>query len=158
MIVLKKYSIRTKKAAWRTNDFEKYRIDLMKNHLNQNGLYSEGKIILIKSMLAREMEAKKLPSLLAPGIVLAFIIPGWSEFVKYIYQNDINTTAEAWQYFYGLAAIVVIIVVLTNVFRFFYNEIKELIIRNDVAAIKYLMNLMENVHLQLPEKTNVEKG
>ncbi|GLI06712.1 hypothetical protein YDYSG_27420 [Paenibacillus tyrfis] len=148
-----KYSIQSKKKIWRTKEFEDMRIKMMSDYLLKNNLYSEKKIVLLREMLNKKLNNIKLPTLLAPGLLLAFIGPVWVEFVKFTFQKNVTSIEQAAIAFMAISITVVAIIASFNGGKVLYKEIRELFLMNDAIVIKFLIDFLDDIELVMPEET-----
>ncbi|KJD38031.1 hypothetical protein QD46_21925 [Paenibacillus polymyxa] len=150
IIVKQKYDINPSGWPWRTPEFETMQIDILKEHLNRNHLYTENKIKLLIEGLEKDIEKSKFPSLINPGIFISLFVPIWIQYLTFKYKM-ITTEEQAISTLVVSTFSILMIIVLVNVIKRFSNELKELIFIDDNIYKKMLLEKLEDTLLRYRE-------
>ncbi|MDF2922222.1 MAG: hypothetical protein K0R57_1136 [Paenibacillaceae bacterium] len=155
-VLKRKYSIRSKHKGWRTKEFEDMRVELMIDYLEKNDLDSVKQVIHIKELLQKKLDREKIPSFIVPGVVLAFTVPVWVEYVKFTYSKTILSQSDAILFGVSCCAVIVILIAFINLGRFFFKEMREIFSMSDPVVTKALISFLDEVQLKLPCKESVK--
>lgn len=83
-----KYGIyQEENKRWRTEDYKEKQYLLLVGFLKRNKLYNKEKIQQLIKMIDDDTEKKKLPPILAPGLLIAFIAPLWNHYIPIIFKS-----------------------------------------------------------------------
>lgn len=82
-VIKQKYSINIKPKQWQTTVSE-IQIHLITEYLIENGMYSKWKIEKLIDSYREDEKKKKLPPLIAPGLLLAITLPNITQLYKMI--------------------------------------------------------------------------
>ncbi len=129
-------------------------VELIKEHLNRNHLYTENKIKLLMVGLEKEIEKNKFPSLINPGIFISLFVPIWIQYLTFKYKT-ITTEEQAISMLLFSAFLILMIIILVNVIKRFSNELKELIYIDDNMYKKMLLEKLEDTLLRYKEDENI---
>jgi hypothetical protein len=146
-ILFKKYKLTVKKILWVSAEFEEIKHERLRNYLVLNGLYNESKINLMIEMLNKDIEREKLPSIIAPGIVLSFIVPVWIQFLTFIFK-PISTTEEAISAIIFLFLFVLVMAVVFGIWKHIDSNLKENLFFTRLALKKNLILRLEDALLR----------
>lgn len=149
MIVRRKYKIKSTGWIWRTREFDEMQNRIIINYLVRNNLYNENKIKLLIETLNKEIERRKLPSLIAPGIFISLFLPIWVQFMSFQYKT-VETISSAIQILVGMTFLVLLAVFLINLTRWMIRELLDTVRMNDVTLRKALIEKLEDIFIQFP--------
>lgn len=149
-ILLSKYGIKSDGRIWRCQAYKEFQRKKFIRYLDLYNIYTEDKIILLLDMLEKEKKRRTLPPLIAPGIIIAFMIPNWIEFIKYQYSTT-NSANEIYQTFIFIS---VLIVISGMSIQFLKQGINDLIgSLSKKSVIDNLFELIKEIQIHFPEKT-----
>ncbi|MBH5320891.1 hypothetical protein I6N90_24185 [Paenibacillus sp. GSMTC-2017] len=147
-ILKNKHGIYSKRRPWHTIEYTNKQHKLLIDFLVTNKLYNEGKIKLIIESLNKEIERKKLPKLLAPGILLTLFVPMWNQFMTLSFKElDIN---EASFFMVNMFGLIAFIILLVNAIKWFSIEFFETVSLNENIVKKGLIEHLEQILVEAP--------
>lgn len=169
-ILKRQYSINTNPEQWQTT-LSEMQIHLISDYLIENGLYSKWKIEKLLDSYREDEKKKKLPPLVAPGILIAISIPNITqlitraythfnleenipEFMKQTDNYPINLNLSLFVVIFLLSAMMVATVAMFNRIK---DGIAEIIGNNDGPKRGALIETLNNILYQLKEKSIEEE-
>lgn len=169
-ILKRQYSINTNPKQWQ-GTLSEMQIHLISEYLIENGLYSKWKIEKLLDSYREDVKKKKLPPLVAPGILLAISIPNITqlvtraytyfnfeenipEFMKQTENYPINLNLFLFVVIFVLSAMMVATVAIFNRIK---DGIVEIVENNDGPKREALIETLDNILYQLKEKSNEEE-
>lgn len=87
-VLKRKYNITPEDFLWAGTAYNKMRLMLLKNYLNERNLLTKEKLELIIELLYKRSDNTKQSGLIGVGLFLALFIPVWSQFVGSLYRNS----------------------------------------------------------------------
>ncbi|OZQ77404.1 hypothetical protein [Paenibacillus odorifer] len=172
-VIKQQYSINVKPKQWQETVSE-IQIHLITEYLIENGIYSKWKLEKLIDNYREDEKKKKLPPLIAPGLLLAITLPNITQLITRVYayynseENIPNFMKQKGNYSINLniSLFVVIfifsIMIVATVAR--WNRLKDAIIevlgfvRNrDGPKREALIDTLDNILYQLEENSNEEE-
>lgn len=171
MKVLKRhYSINTKPKQWQSIVSE-MQIHLITEYLIENGIYSKWKIEKLLDSYREDEKKKKLPPLVAPGILLAISIPNITqlvtraythfnleenipEFMKQTNNYSINLNLSLFVVIFILSTMMVATIAMCNRIK---DGVMEIVGNNEGPKREALIETLDNILYQFKEKSNEEE-
>lgn len=153
-IAKQRYNINPNGWSWRTPDFEELQIELMREYLKKNHLYTENKIKLLILGLEKDIEKNKLPSLVNPGIFISLFVPIWIQYLTFRYKM-ITTEEHAISMLLFSALLILIIIIFVNFLKRASNELKELFLVDDSMYKKMLLEKLEDTLLRYNDEEDL---
>lgn len=154
-VLKSKYGIISNNILWRCEEFEGMQDNAFIQFLNIKKLSSEKKIRLLIELLKNEGEKSRLPSFVAPSILLALFIPAWVQLMGVLYKI-VNTLEMAIAITIGVLGAAMILVQLLGFSKMLYMEMVDPIVNRKNYIIKEVIASLETVLLRLPEKSASE--
>jgi len=148
-IVKRKYGLISSGTSWHSPQFENMKYELLRDHLIRHDIYNESKVKLLIEVLTKEIERRKNPTFLVPGIFISLSVPVWNQFITYTYKS-VNTDKAAIDVLITMTAIIGIIIIMTTSIRWVSAELKDTITLNPVNLRKTLIKKLENILLEIP--------
>jgi len=146
------YDIIVNSGLWRVESFEIKRSERIKKYLDTQKLFNSRNINLIINLLEKESERRKVPPFVKPGIILAFLVPVWVQFVLILYKNaNVNDPISAFSLMVTVSIIVYFIVYVGGMTKSLYSEIRDTFFTNENILIKDFIGLLEDCLLRYSE-------
>lgn len=171
MKVLKRqYSINIQPEQWQLTVSE-IQVHLMTEYLIENGLYSKWKIEKLLDSYRSDEKKRKLPPLVAPGLLLAITIPNITQLISraYTYYNleenipDFLKQTDDYSIKLNISLFIVIFILSTMMVATvaMWSRIKdgvmEVVGNKDGPKRVALIETLDNILYQLKEKSNEEE-
>lgn len=149
-ILASKYMIKADKKIWKCEAYQDMQDEILIGYLKERALFTENRIKQLKDILKDEERKSRLPNVVVPGILLAFFIPAWVQFLGVVYKaNDsINQALIITIFIFG---ILLILAQISGILKYVYNETIDPIINKKSYIIKEVLHFLDIISLKLPD-------
>lgn len=163
LILQKHYGIKSCGRLWNTVEYQTYVRHLIINYLMSNNLYVPSDQQLTKEKLSELMESLekekvkwKFPPYIAPGLLIAFFVPNWIEFLKFQYALiKVDDLSSAFRHFISISVVIVIVCLICGFFKRAFDDFYAHI--NQTHVINDIIYILQDIKLYYPEEINVDR-
>lgn len=145
-ILERKYAITVKEKHWRSSEFNILQIKKLTDYLKANKFDSEDKVRQLINILNKEIERRKFPAFIAPGIFLSLFLPIWIQLLNKIFGN-IDEFPDAFATMLFLIFIMCILIGFISFIKWFYTQLIDIMFLSEVSLIKKLIGNLEELIL-----------
>lgn len=142
IILKEKYEITVKEKTWRNYEFSRLQISNIMKYLTHNKLNSVDKINQLINNLNKEIERKKFPSLIVPGIFISLSLPVWIQFLGIIFK-DIDRGMEAFFLMLAIVFIVIIGIGFISFVKWTIEQLLDVLFISEISLMKHLIEKLE---------------
>lgn len=150
-ILKSKYKIFVTTKTWRTIEFDKLQTKKLMEYLELQQLNTPTKVTKLIEILNKDIERRKIPSLITPGVLLALFIPIWVQYLMVSFKG-VTLNSEALHLLVIHLTSVLIIITAFNFLRWITTELIDVLVLNDVTLRKRLIEKLEEITLLLPKE------
>ncbi len=150
-IIETKYSIVSDEWSWYCEAFNSMQEEIFNEYLNKKALFTDKKIKHLTQLLKDEANRNKLPPLIAPGILLAFSIPVWVQFISVIYKT-LGTIELATTVTIVIFCVIVVLAECIGICKIIYNDTICPIINRRSYLIEKTLYMVNITVLRLPDE------
>lgn len=152
-VVRKKFKIHIKGFSWRTDDFERIQSDILIGHLKVKKLYKEEKLKHLIELVYKDIERKKLPSLIAPTIFISLFVPFWVQFLTNVFK-EVKTSELAFSMATNFTLLLLLTMISTAISRWILKGMFEFVWFSETLLRRNLVNILEEIMLEIEEDDN----
>ncbi|AIQ43204.1 hypothetical protein R50912_26595 [Paenibacillus sp. FSL R5-0912] len=169
-VIKQKYSINIKPKQWQTTVSE-IQIHLITEYLIENGMYSKWKIEKLIDSYREDEKKKKLPPLIAPGLLLAITLPNITQLVTRIYayynveknipnfikkteNHSINLNISLFIVIFIFSIMIVATIARWNRVKDAVMEVLEFVRNKDGPKREALIDTLDDILYQIMERSN----
>ncbi|MNM84056.1 hypothetical protein D3C81_961300 [compost metagenome] len=157
------YSIKSEPKKWGSS-IKDVKIYFVREYLIENGMYSKWKVIKLIDDLKNDSVKGKLPPLVTPSLIIAFLIPNFTQLISRIYNHDYsitftaNSTYKNYDFtreafiFTVTATITLICVFSISGMNRIIDLIKELFTDKDKPSREGLIEVLDDILYQIGEE------
>jgi phosphatidylglycerophosphate synthase len=172
-VLNEKYSLRCDPKKWGelATDIQ---VHLITEYLIENGLYTRWKLEKLVEEFKNDNVKGKIPPLVAPSLIIAFLIPNLTQLLNRIYgiyysSSSVLTTtpitdvsaanittidlSKDFAVFFAITFVTVILVYSISGINRMKDEIKEMFTNRDALKRNGLIDVLDNIIYQLVEKS-----
>lgn len=141
-----KYQIDSSGLLWNSRDFNQYKNKRFKEFLKYKGLLDNSqKFQCLIDLINEQISNSKAPYLVNKGIWAAILLPTWTQYISWLYKDQISTSIDA---FSLLSFIFFILIIFEYFFRFIKSLIYDEFINGYYNNLKVLNNKLKEVYLE----------
>ncbi|WP_072335558.1 MULTISPECIES: hypothetical protein [unclassified Paenibacillus] len=149
-IVRKKFRFRNKGFSWRTDEFEKMQSRILIDHLREKKLYKEEKLKQLIDLCYKEIERKKLPSLIAPTIFISLFVPIWVQFLTILFKET-SISERAFPLAVSITLLLIVIMISITISKWIIKEMFEFVWISESQLKKNLVHRLEELLIEIEE-------
>ncbi|WP_339303610.1 hypothetical protein [Paenibacillus sp. FSL R5-0519] len=139
--------------GWKNQEYKEKQHGLLVGYLKRNKLYEKQKIEYLIDRI-NELSLRKFPPLLAPSIVVAFILPLWNHLIPIIYKY-IFLGSTLWKVVFMLLLVLSVFIsifftgIINRLFHKFKDTVWSKIFRNENTKRKEINEILHDIYLSL---------
>ncbi|MDH6371735.1 hypothetical protein M2444_003534 [Paenibacillus sp. PastF-3] len=175
-VLNRRYSLRCDPKKWGSLAMD-VQVHLITEYIIENGLYSKWKLEKLVEELKNDNNKGKIPPLVAPSLIIAFLIPNLTQLLNRIYgiyysNNSASTVASIKDVsattttsidiskdigvFVTITVATVILVYSISGINRMKDEIKEMFTNRDAMKRNGLIDVLNNILYQLNDKSDIK--
>lgn len=155
-VVKKKFNIRKKGFLWRTDEFDRIQSNILIKHLKEKKLYKEEKIKQLIDLIYKDIERKKLPSLIAPTIFISLFVPIWVQYITIVFR-ELKDSQSATMMAGSITLLLVLVMISITLSKWMLKGTFEYVWMGESLLRRNFANKLEEILLEYEEDAEEEK-
>jgi hypothetical protein len=155
-IVRKKFKLRIKGFSWRNDEFDRIQSNILIEHLKVKNLYKEEKLKQLIDLIYKDIERKKLPSLIAPTIFISLFVPIWVQYLTIVFK-EIKDSQSAILMAGSITVLLVLVMTSITLSKLMLKETFEYVWMSESLLRRNLANKLEEILVEYEQDTMSEK-
>lgn len=144
----KKYNIKQTTKNWRNTSFEMLQNQNLIDYLTKTELYKIDKLKLLIEFINKDIERAKMPSIIAPGILLTLFIPIWIQYISKLFISaDEN---ESLSLLISISSLLILVIIFYSIAKWLIKELFEIISFSDSMYKKGLVEKLNELLITYP--------
>jgi len=145
-ILEKKHKIIVKEKHWRNQSFNSLQNKNILDYIIVNNLNNTDKINQLISILTKEIERRKFPALLAPGIIVSFSLPIWIQLLNKLFYS-VSSQMDALSLSISLVLILCVLVGFISLLKWIFTQLIGVMLISETTLMKHLIEKLEEIML-----------
>lgn len=154
-VVRKKFKMRKKGFSWRTDEFDRIQSNILIEHLREKKLYKEEKLKQLIDLIYKDIERRKLPSLIAPTIFISLFVPIWVQYLTIVFRE--MNSQSAIMMAGNITLLLVVVMVSITLSKWMLKGTFEFVWMSESLLRRNLANKLEEILVEYEKDETCEK-